>query len=83
MERSHVCTFICLPPKYMDAYALVSAPGPAYGGSLFWGMQRLLGGLKCRGAVWYLAAPSLWELRVHQNLCQAGLSPGAEKYPKS
>lgn len=43
MRRSHICTCICMCPTYMDAYALLSAPGPAHGGSLFWGMQVLLG----------------------------------------
>lgn len=32
---------------------------------------------------WYPAAPPYWELCVHLILCQPGLSPGAEKCPKS
>lgn len=29
--------YVCSSPTYMSAYALLSAPGPAYGGSFFWG----------------------------------------------
>lgn len=76
----HRYVHVCLFPTFMDACALVSAPEPACGETLFWEMQMVLGG---QAAGWYPTALPYWELCVHLILCQPGLSPEAEKCPKS
>lgn len=76
---SQVCTCVSVPCTY-GCMRSVSAPGPAYGEAFFWEVQMVPGE---QNAGWCPAAPLFWELCAHLILCQPGLSPGAEKCPKS